>query len=60
MSEDKAKDMAYKLTVEYMRKNIKYLSDVESRIPEMVDDFARLHQKFYNEIINNDILNKLY
>lgn len=60
MSTEMAKKLAHELTIEYIRAKPGYLSDVKDKIPDMVNDIADINQRFYDAIISNDILNKLY
>ena len=60
MIEEKAKSLAHELTIEYIRKRNNYLSDVESQIPKMVNEFANINKKFYEAILNNEVLDELY
>ena len=60
MLEEKAKLLAHELTIEYIRKRSNYLSDVESQIPKMVNEFAGINKKFYEAILNNKDLDELY
>lgn len=54
MSIDQQKRIAYDLTVEYMRQR-QLLSDVDSKIPEMVERFSDIYEKFYNSLTNSKI-----
>lgn len=60
MSEEKAKELAHELTIEYVKKRDRLLSDVETQIPKMVEDFAKINKQFYEEIIKNKTLDSLY
>lgn len=60
MSSDQAKILAHELTMEYIKQHRDLLSDVIIKIPDMVDKIADINQRFYDAIISNDTLNKLY
>lgn len=60
MNETQAKQLAHELTIEYIRTNREYLSDVRSNIPNMVDEIAYVNKRFYDAIINHELLDKLY
>ena len=60
MSEAQAKSLAHELTIEYIRINKSYLSDVRDNIPKMVDMVADVNKRFYEAIIHHETLNKLY
>ena len=60
MSTEMAKKLAHELTIEYIRAKPGYLSDAKDNIPAIVNNIADINQRFYDAIISNDILNKLY
>ena len=60
MSSEQAKALAHGLTMEYVRQHRDLLSDVISKIPDMVDTIADINRRFYDAIVSNDTLNKLY
>ena len=60
MSSEQAKALAHELTMEYVRQHRDLLSDVISKIPDMTAKIADINQRFYDAIISNDTLNKLY
>ena len=60
MSTEMAKKIAHELTIEYIRAKPGYLSDAKDNIPAIVNNIADINQRFYDAIISNDILNKLY
>lgn len=60
MSTEMAKKLAHELTIEYIRAKPGYLSDAKDNIPAIVSNIADINQRFYDAIISNDILNKLY
>lgn len=60
MSSEQAKILAHELTMEYVKQHRDLLSDVISNIPDMVDKIANINQRFYDAVISNDTLNKLY
>ena len=60
MSTEQAKKLAHELTIEYIKINNGYLSDVRGNIPKMVDDIADVNKRFYDAIINHEVLDKLY
>lgn len=60
MSESQAKILAHELTIEYIKINSAYLSDVRDNIPKMVDMIADINKRFYDAILHHDILDKLY
>lgn len=60
MSEAQAKQLAHELTIEYIKVNNGYLSDVRANIPKMVDEIADVNKRFYDAIINHKVLDKLY
>lgn len=60
MSENQAKVLAHELTLEYIR-NTNILKDLNTdNIPQMVDKFADINQKFYDAIKFHKILDQLY
>lgn len=60
MQVTQAKQLAHELTIEYIRTNQSYLKGRKpDSIPEIVDDFAKVYQRFYNAIIANETLSKL-
>lgn len=59
MISEQAKALAHELTMEYIKTNPGYLSDVKDKIPDMVNDIADINQRFYDAIVSNDTLNKL-
>ena len=60
MSSEQAKALAHELTMEYVRQHRDLLSDVIANIPNMIDKIANINQRFYDAIVSNDTLNKLY
>ena len=60
MTDAQAKSLAHELTMEYIKVNKSYLSDVRSNIPEMVEQIADVNNRFYNAIIRSKILDELY
>lgn len=60
MTDVQAKSLAHELTIEYIKINKSYLSDVRDNIPEMVDEIADVNERFYNAIIHNKVLDELY
>ena len=60
MSDEQAKILAHELTIEYIRNNKGYLSDVRDNIPKMVDMVADVNKRFYDAIIQNKVLDNLY
>lgn len=60
MSDTQAKQLAHELTIEYIRTNRGYLSDVRDNIPDMVDKIADINKRFYDAIIHHEVLDKLY
>lgn len=60
MNSEQAKILAHELTMEYVKQHRDLLTDVISKIPDMVDKIADINQRFYDAIISNDTLNKLY
>lgn len=60
MSSEQAKALARELTMEYVRQHRDLLSDVIAKIPDMTAKIADINQRFYDAIISNDTLNKLY
>ena len=54
------KQKAHELTIEYIRNNKGYLSDVRDNIPKMVDMVADVNKRFYDAIIQNKVLDNLY
>lgn len=60
MSSEQAKILAHELTMEYIKINTAYLSDVRDNIPEMVGMIADINKRFYDTIIQNKVLDDLY
>lgn len=60
MTDAQIKTLAHELTIEYIRTNRNYLSDVENNIPQMVDQIANVNKKFYDAIRNNSTFKNLY
>jgi len=60
MSTEQAKMLAHELTIEYIRINKAYLSDVRDNIPQMVDMVADVNKRFYDAILNHEVLDILY
>lgn len=58
MKEEQAKILAHELTIEYIKAGSILLKPKES-VSEIVDDFAYIYTKFYEAIIDNEILKKL-
>jgi len=54
MSTDQQKKIAYDLSVEFIRQR-KLLSDVDSKIPEMVERFSDVYEKFYISLTNSKL-----
>ena len=59
MTTEKAKILAHELTMEYVKQN-KLLSDVQSNIPQMVNEVANINKQFYDEIKFNKVLDEIY
>lgn len=57
MSQDQQRKIAYDLAMEYMKQR-QLLSDVDCNIPNMVDRFSDVYEKFFNSLTNSKI-NKL-
>jgi len=60
MTNVQAKELAHELAIEYIRINTTNLSDVRDNIPKMVDQFADINKRFYDAIVNHEVLDKLY
>ena len=60
MNESHAKTLAHELTIDYIRANRICLIDTKDKIPNMVDNIANVNYRFYEAIINNKTLHKLY
>ena len=60
MSSEKVKALAHELPMEYVKQHRDLLSDAIIKIPDMVSKIADINQRFYDAIISNDTLNKLY
>lgn len=61
MSKQQAQLLAHELTIEYIRKNQRILNDSAlDNIPKMVEQFADINKRFYESIIHNETLDKLY
>ena len=60
MTVQNAKALAHELTIEYMKKHPNYLVDMRDNIPKIVDDFADINKRFYDALIHNETLDKLY
>lgn len=60
MTEQNAKSLAHEMTLEYV-KNLHILSEPTiDYIPKMVEKFANINKMFYDAIIRNETLDKLY
>ena len=60
MTEQNAKSLAHEMTLEYV-KNLHILSDPAiDNIPRMVEKFASINKMFYDAIMLNETLDKLY
>lgn len=60
MTDEQAKILAHKLTMKYLDNHPEILSNVQSHIPQMVEDIAYINKQFFDTIISNELLNKLY
>lgn len=58
MSTDQQKKIAYDLASEYMKQR-QLLSDVDSKIPEMVSRFSDVYEKFYTSLTDSKLQNLL-
>ena len=61
MGTQQAQLLAHELTIEYIRKNQRLLSDSAlDDIPKMVEQFADINKRFYEAVVHNETLDKLY
>lgn len=60
MSTDQAKQLAHELTMEYIRARGILNEPVLNNIPNKVELIADINKRFYDAIMNNQILDKLY
>lgn len=60
MSENQAKLLAHELTIEYIKAHPGYLSNSKENIPGLVDKIADINKRFYDAIIKNQTLSRLY
>lgn len=60
MNTEKAKQIAYDLSIEYIRTHPEYMNRSIKDISEIVEDFAKIHTNFYADIINSERILKLY
>lgn len=59
MDENAARKIAYDLTIEYTKHNTTNVFD-SGKYKEGVERFAEIHQKYYDAILANEIMQKLY
>ena len=60
MTEQNAKSLAHEMTLEYV-KNLHILSEPAiDYIPKIFEKFANINKMFYDAIIHNETLDKLY
>lgn len=60
MTKHNAQVLAHELTIEYLRVRTALISDVDEKIPDMVDRVADINRKFYDAIIHNKKFDGLY
>ena len=60
MSSDQAKRLAHELTMEYIRERNLLDESSLNNIPSKVELIADINKRFYDAIINNQTLDKLY
>ncbi|MBD5449254.1 MAG: hypothetical protein HDR28_03670 [Lachnospiraceae bacterium] len=60
MNEGRAKELAHELTMEYVREKNMLSNPLLDNIPNVVDKFAEINKRFYEAIIDNDVLKDLY
>lgn len=60
MNEARAKELAHELTMEYVREKNMLSNPLLENIPNVVEKFADINKRFYEAIINNDMLKDLY
>lgn len=60
MDENKAKELAHELAMEYIKEKKMLSNPILDNIPNMVDKFADINKSFYDAIINNNTLKDLY
>ena len=60
MTVQNAKTLAHELTMEFIKNRGTLNDPALSNIPEMVEKFADINNRFYEAVINNEKLNKLY
>ncbi len=60
MDDNKAKELAHELAVEYVKEKKMLSNPILDNIPNMVSKFADINKSFYDAIKNNDTLKDLY
>lgn len=60
MSEDKAKELAHELTMEYVKEKKMLSNPILDNIPNIVNKFADINKSFYDAVMSNDTLRDLY
>lgn len=60
MNESNAKELAHELTMEYVREKKMLSNPLLDNIPNVVEKFADINKRFYDAIIENDVLRELY
>lgn len=60
MNENKAKELAHELTMEYVREKLMLSNPILDNIPNIVNKFADINKSFYDAIMSNDTLRDLY
>lgn len=60
MNESTAKELAHKLAMEYVREKNMLSNPLLDNIPNVVDKFAEINKRFYDAVIDNEVLRDLY
>lgn len=60
MNKEKAKQIAYDLSIEYIRTHREFVNHPAENISKIVEDFMKMHTNFYADIINNESFLELY
>ncbi|MCI9314434.1 MAG: hypothetical protein HFI57_05520 [Lachnospiraceae bacterium] len=60
MNESTAKELAHELAMEYVREKNMLSNPLLDNIPNVVDKFAEINKRFYDAVMDNEILKDLY
>lgn len=60
MNESNAKELAHELAMEYVREKKMLSNPLLDNIPNVVEKFADINKRFYDAIVENDVLRELY